>query len=131
MFGGLASARFHRPDSGQGLNGAAQAHIKSMRMLTAELDIFHCTPDAECQLLSEREPNEAYLTCIAGEQYALYFPDGGAVTLDLTDAPGRFTARWLDITHSTWGTASTMAGGDPVNLETPGAGHWAVLLRKK
>ena len=50
VFGGMASARFHRPDSGLGLNRKAQAVIKSMRMLTdasrAEREILGAMPDA-------------------------------------------------------------------------------------
>ncbi len=58
IFGGLASARFHRPTSGLGLGKKAQANIRSMRMLTDKMDIFTCAPHNE--LLSNRKPNEAF-----------------------------------------------------------------------
>ena len=42
IFGGMASARFHRPPAGLGLGKKAQVNIKSLRKITDELDIFTC-----------------------------------------------------------------------------------------
>ncbi len=130
ILGGAASTRFHRPDSGLGSSETAQKHIRSMRMLTERLDIFHCTPDVDSRRLGDREPNEAYLSCIEGEQYALYFPDGGVVTLDLSDARGEFDIRWLDILESRWADQSHTSGGKSVTLRAPGTSHWACLLQR-
>jgi hypothetical protein len=130
ILGGCASTRFHRPDSGLGLSDIAQSHLRSMRLLTGELDIFRCTPDARSRRLGDREDNEAYLTCIDGQQYAVYFPDGGDVTLDLTSVKGDFTVRWLDILHSRWTDQDRAKGGKPVRLQSPGRGHWACLVTR-
>lgn len=140
LLGGAATSRFHRPDSGLGLGDEAKAHIRSFRLLEAELDLFRALPDAESSLLSEREPNEAYLSCIKGEAYAVYFPDGGAVRLDLGTgdggaadpgaAKGPFVRRWLDISASQWGEPASVEGGGKVELTAPGRGHWACVVRK-
>jgi len=45
VFGGMASARFHRPPSGLGLGPLACRHLKSMRMLTDNIHIFSCQPN--------------------------------------------------------------------------------------
>jgi len=131
IFGGCAGTRFHRPPSGQGLNDTAKAHIRSMRMLTEKLDIFRSKPDVHSRLLGDRKENEAYLTCIPDRQYAVYFPDGGDVTLDLSAAKGQFVIRWLDILHSRWTKEDHAAGGKPVRLKTSGNGHWACLLMRE
>jgi hypothetical protein len=131
IIGGSASSRFHRPPSGIGLNEDAQAHIKSMGLLMKELDIFRCTPDSASRLLSNREVNEAYLTFIEGEQYAVYFPDGGSVDLSLSGAEGTFTMKWLDIEHSKWQDPKSLEVDKSVTLKTPGSGHWVALLTKK
>src|SRR5690606_7932299 len=55
---GSASARFHRPSSGQGLNEIAQAVIRSMRELTDRMDFFEGL--AQNELLESRNPGEAY-----------------------------------------------------------------------
>ena len=104
IFGGLASARFHRPDGGIGLNETAQAHIKTMRSLTDKMDIFTCEPHNA--LLSNRAENSAYAIANPGREYAIYFPSGGSVDINLgagerTESK-TLTIRWLDIGKSEW-----------------------------
>ena len=128
IFGGMASSRFHRPPSGQGLNEAAQAHIKSMRMLTDSMDIFTSEPHND--LLSNRKENGAYATANPGKEYAVYFPSGDSVEIDLNAVQGRVKAKWLDITASLWAKEEMLKGGGLVTLSPPGTGHWAVLIRR-
>ena len=82
ILGGSASARFHRPDGGNGLNDWAKGAIRAARILESKIKFWDVTPHLE--LLSDRESDEAYLAARPGESYALYFTDGGSVTLDLT-----------------------------------------------
>ncbi|MFV1965382.1 MAG: hypothetical protein ACC628_08160, partial [Pirellulaceae bacterium] len=102
IFGGCAGTRFHRPDSGLGLSERSKPHIRSMRLLLDEFDIYHSQPDGPSRLLGHRKDNEAYLTFIDGEQYALYFPDGGEVSLNLSKAKGDFDLKWIEITAARW-----------------------------
>jgi hypothetical protein len=135
VFGGLASARFHRPPSGLGLSEIAQAHVYSMRMLTGEIDIFAC--GARNDLLQNRSWNEAYCVAQPGIEYAVFFPDGGNVMLDVSDADRHsFVVRWLDIRQSTWGEAVSEVGieeldmKDHIRLITPSEdGFWAALIQ--
>ena len=129
VIGGSASSRFHRPTYGLGLTPVAQAHIRSMRMLCSEIDLFRCIPDSKSLLLLNREPNEAYLTRIDGEQYAVYFPNGGSAQLNLTNVNGSFTLKWLDIASSRWNEPQTISAGQQLKLTTPSEGHWAVVIR--
>jgi hypothetical protein len=81
-------------------------------------------------LLNERADNEAYLTARPGRAYALYFPDGGEVGLDLKGAKGRFEVRWIDISAGEWGKRETINGGDIVTIRAPGKGGWAAAILK-
>ena len=81
-------------------------------------------------LLRDREPNGAYLAARPGAAYALYFPDGGAVELDLQAAPGRFNAHWISIATGEETPPRQLTGGQWVRLQAPGAGHWAAALVK-
>lgn len=139
IFGGCASARFHRPHpledpadhleahgSGIGLSPRAQAHIKSLRTVTDAIHIFSAAPSNH--LLSDRDDNEAYCIAQPGKQYAVYFPATGRVTLDLSDASGELEARWLNIKNSRWLDSDRIEAGERVELETPGDGPWAVVL---
>ena len=130
ILGGAASARFHRPESGIGLSGPAQASLRSARLLTERFDLVEATPDAEASLLENREENEAYLSRIPGEKYAVYFPDGGSVTLDLREDPGTFDVQWLDVAGSEWRRGPDVEGLHPVELQAPEAGHWIAVLTK-
>ena len=131
ILGGCASARFHRPGPrpglyGVGLSELAQTHLRSARLLTTEFDVFNAGPDNA--LLSERAENEAYCMAEPGRQYAIYFPDGGAVTLDVSAAQGPLEVRWLDINRSAWQEPETVALNRALRLEAPGKGQWAALI---
>jgi hypothetical protein len=130
--GGCASARFHRPGRlpgyyGAGLNELAQTQIRSLRMLTDAMDVFACEPRND--LLDDRADNEAYCLAEPGKHYAVYFPDGGTVKLDVSAASGSLQIRWLDIASSAWQKTHAAAGGGMLELETPGQGQWAVLVQ--
>ncbi len=127
VLGGLASARFHRPDSGQGLGDKAQANLKSMRMLLNEISVFTCRPHND--LLSDRQENEAYCTANPGTEYAVYFPNGGKVSLNVSAVGRPVTVRWLDIMKSKWVEAKAPQTNGAVVLECPSKGYWAVLVR--
>ncbi len=133
IFGGLASARFHRPPNGLGLTETAQASIKSMRMITDEMDIFTCEPNNE--LLSNREDNEAYVFANPGKEYAVYFPKGGSVDVHLgaiekTNAD-TISIKWLNILKSEWAKEQEIPYSNSVTLSSPTESHWAVLIHTK
>lgn len=141
IFVGGASARFHRPafrddidaqeistSWGLGLGPRAQTTIRSARMLVDSFDLFASRPGND--LFSERAENEAYALVNQGEQYAVYFPDGGNVILNVSDAQGQLQLRWLDINDSTWQDTQYVEGGGSITLQAPGSGHWAIVIKK-
>jgi hypothetical protein len=126
VFMGCASTRFHRPTSGQGLNENAQAVIKSMRQLSEKMYFFEGAPHNE--LLANREKHEAYCRAIPGKEYAVYFPDGGEVTLFAELENGM--VQWLNVLTNEW-TNPIMVSGIGIHLETPEKGHWVVLVQEE
>lgn len=126
ILGGGASARFHRPSAGIGLSETAQANLKSARLFLDAFDLFLASPDAQGQTLADAGPNEAYVSCVDGKQYAVYFPNGGAVRLALPKGMWRF--RWLDIADSRWRDPETLEASDGALLSTPAEGHWIALV---
>ncbi|MDP6779418.1 MAG: hypothetical protein QGI83_21875 [Candidatus Latescibacteria bacterium] len=136
ILGGSASARFHRPDSGNGLNDHARASIEAARLLEKSISFWDVTPHME--LLSDRDPNEAYLAATPGQRYALYFTNGGSVGLDLSDAPGSFEVTWISVSmgriieiRGYRPLEKTMDGGDVVTLSAPYKGGWVAALVKQ
>ena len=134
VFGGMASARFHRPDSGLGLNLKAQAVIQSMRVVTDAMDLVACAPYND--LLGERDGNEAYCFANPGTEAAVFFPDGGSVTLDVSkfDEDETVEVRWLPVLDSEWKPMRSISL-EPVHpqleLTAPGKGYWVVLVQGK
>jgi hypothetical protein len=124
IFAGHASVRFHRPDYGLGLNHVAQHHIKSMRMLSSEMDFFRHKPANH--LLKNREKNEAYCLAIEGEEYAIYFTGKGEIELSIPD--GQFQLKWLQIRTSQWSVVQTPEY--PGKLKTPSDDQWVVFIAK-
>ena len=123
VFAGLASARFHRPPAGIGLSERAQRMLRSARDVTNAFDVFSCAPRND--LLSGRKENEAFLLADPGQEYALYFPDGGSVTLMLEG--GRNMCRWYDIENSRWDESESVSG--ETTLSPPERGQWAAVCR--
>ena len=147
IFGGCASARFHRPSVpqklwGSGLNERVQTNLKAMDMLLEKLDVVSCSPHND--LLSPRvsvpSMMEAYVTANIGHQYAIYFPQGRyTVNLDPWVYVDRLKLQWLDINDLKWTEPEivdvTWEGGKNdwgfrglVSLETPGNRPCVALL---
>ena len=83
--------------------------------------------------MQNRSWNEADCTANTGLQYAVFFPDGGNVLLDVSAASGQsFVIRWLDIRSSRWmdsDSIETFPAQGMLRLSTPREeGYWAVLI---
>ena len=129
LIGGVAAARFHRPDSGLGLSEPAKASLRAGRKLESLIRLWEIEPANH--LLGDREKNEAYLAANPGQAYALYFTDGGSVRLDLTNAPDRFEVHWIDLATGEFGKRETVSGGGIAKLDAPAKGHWVAAIVKK
>jgi hypothetical protein len=126
IFAGCASTRFHRPDSGLGLNDLAQKHILAARKFTSSFDIFRSEPRPD--LLAERGENEAYCLAVDRGAYALYFPKGGEIVLNV-EKERPFTIRWFDINAAGFLENPPKSDGPRIHLKTPNTGQtWLALV---
>ena len=124
IFAGHASARFHRPSAGIGLNKLAQANIKSMRELTNEVDLFQLEPANE--LFGDRKSNEAYCLGNGKDQFLVYFPDGGVVQLNIPE--GTYSVKGLLIDKTFWLDPKTITY--PGVIVAPQDEAWAFVIQK-
>lgn len=129
FIGGAAAVRFHRPDSGLGLSKPAEASIRAARKLLSLVKPWDVQPAME--LLRDRHDNEAYLTAKPGVAYVIYFPDGGAVELDLTTSPGLHELHWIDVSTAEIKKGNSISGGSWRSIAAPAAGHWVAVLLKR
>ena len=100
-----------------------------MRTITDEMDVFTCEPHNE--LISNRADNEAYAFANPGQEYAVYFPNGGSVDIDLSTGTKKLTIRWLNISKSQWTQEEEIPVSDSITLSAPTEDHWAVLIQLK
>ena len=126
LLAGAASIRFHRPDSGLGLNDKAVACIRAARKLESLVPLWSVQPANG--LLSDRDANEAYLAANKGRAWVVYFPAGGKVGIDLSNAKGPLTARWINIDTGEYGPQERLSGGGNVKLSPPGRENWAAAI---
>ncbi|GAB4146894.1 MAG: hypothetical protein Tsb009_19800 [Planctomycetaceae bacterium] len=128
IFCGLAATRFHRPDSGLGLSPLAQHHIAAAREVTNSFNIFTTAPHND--LLSRRESNEAYCLANPGREYAVYFPNGGDVSLKLSPQKRAVSLKWYDVNRKKWTTAKPRISNGQLVLKTPGKGMWVAVIQR-
>jgi hypothetical protein len=132
LLAGAASIRFHRPDSGLGISDKAVACIKAARLLEKHVPLWNLEPADN--LLSNREPNKAYLSASKKrDAYAIYFPAGerGTIDLDLSDTKGELALHWISIDAGKAVKTDTTKGGRRINLSPPHDGNYAAAIVRK
>ena len=134
LLGGSAAIRFHRPDSGLGLNDKAMACIKTARKIETMVPFWSL--QTYSNLLSDLTENMAYVAADIGRSYVVYFPNGGEATLDVSDAEYPLELFWFEIDPVVMGKRNAqfpefVSRQSQLRLKPPGQGNWvAVLLRK-
>jgi len=124
IFGGMASARFHRPSLGLGINQTVEAHLNSAQLFANEFDVFNAEPTVS--FLEGREENEAYGMRQADGRYAVLFPASAEVAINRTVEQGE-QIKWLNILESNW-VFEPINAASLLKLSPPGPGMWVALL---
>ena len=130
LLGGVASARFHRPDSGLGINDKAVHCIRAARRVQASVPYWNLQPAQE--LLQDREPNEAYAAATSNTSaIVVYFPAKDSlrsISLVKSLSSGSWQATWIDIDRGTSLSPESIAAHQPI--VAPGSGNVAVVLKR-
>ena len=71
LIAGSAAVRFHRPDSGLGLNNTAKTCLRAARKTESRIPLWEVR--TAMALLSDRDADEAYLAARPREKYLLYY----------------------------------------------------------
>ena len=131
LLAGAASMRFHRPDSGLGLNNKAVACIRAARLLESLVPLWSIVPANA--LLSDRHDNEAYVAAHLGQAYIVYFPSGGEVVLDLSAITESHIIHWINIDTGQCPTLNQSAQQHNVTnaqhaLSSPSDENWVAVI---
>jgi hypothetical protein len=129
IVGGLASARFHRPTSGNGLNDLAKATIKAVRLVETHIYFWEVAPSMD--LLTERDENEAYLASNENDKYIVYFPTYGSVVVNTPDPDAEFDLFWIGVAPGNKTMTASVQSTGLLKLDTPDDGGWFAVLKRK
>ncbi len=132
LLAGAASIRFHRPDSGLGLNDQAVACIRAARELEQRIPLW--SVHAENEILGGRKENECYAAASeSGSAYVLFFPASNQraeVTLDFRQSPGDFQVSWINIDTGELAETGTYRGSETVAIRPPNNGNFAAAVTR-
>ncbi len=131
LFAGAAGVRFHRPPSGLGLNPTARTQIRSVRMIQRAFDFLRAEPDTAHRLFIRRNPHEAYISHIADEAVAVYFPKGGEVKIDTSGIPGDMELLWFDLIHGEQRDSILLSQSATRKLDAPDDEQWVAVMRSQ
>jgi hypothetical protein len=102
---------------------AGRAAMGHSRRLADRVNLTTLVPHPE--LASTR-----YCLAHPGQEYLVYLPDGGEITVDLSATSGRFTVEWIDAAQGTSRPAEEVAGGAPRSFKAPFPDDAVLYLRK-
>ena len=69
--------------------------------------------------------------CLAnpGQEYVVYLPNGGEVTVDLSAAPGALAVEWFNPHTGVVRKGGTAQGGTKRTFQAPEKGDWVLYIR--
>lgn len=130
VLGGAASARFHRPPSGLGLSEFSENCIRIARELEEITPFWELTPRND--LLENRQENEAFMTCLKGKTYFIFFPQGGEVNLNMEGYQQEFQLEWVDVRKGEWlNNSEKINGGEMLTLKAPIQSECIAVVTRK
>ncbi len=127
IFAGMASARFHRPESGIGINQKAQQMIISARKLLSKFNIFKSEPVNN--LLKNK--GKAYILQDAGNTLVLYFPEKDSVILNESYKKKNIKISWLNIETGEWEKDEKVNSNGDITIKTPEKGQWVAVIKEE
>ncbi len=133
LIAGVAGVRFHRPTAGIGLYSEAKNCIAATRKVESQVKFWDVEPRQD--LLTNRQPDEAYLAADPGKAYMLYFTKNGSgsVGLKLDKYPNTsFELSWININTGNREPTRTMPGGRTIKIDRPdNSAHWVATICRK
>jgi len=103
---------------------AGRAAMGHTRRLAERMNLATAVPHPE-------SASTRYCLAHPGQEYVVYLPGGGEVTVDLSGASGLLAVEWIHAAEGTSRTANEVAGGGQRSFKTPFAGDAVLYLRKQ
>lgn len=129
LLAGAASARFHRPDSGLGLNDKAVNCLKAARLVERLVPFWELRPAME--RLKKKSPYAAYAAEAEGKAVVVYLSVKGSegIGLDLSGMTNIQDIHWINIDSGIASQRFKLSATDVLHLSTPHQGNFAMVIR--
>jgi hypothetical protein len=124
LLAGVGAIRFHRPESGIGLNDQAIAALKSLRALESKVSLIGLKP-VNLEVIG----GEAYGSSASG-QHLVYLPKGQATVQLDSQAQNPGSGLWLNLQTAQWEAGTWKKSGKLIDLVAPRTGHWIFIYRQ-
>jgi hypothetical protein len=102
---------------------SARQAMGQIRRFAERMDLASMSPEGGLS-------TTGYCLAARGSEYLVFQHDKGEFNLDLKDAPGEYTAEWLDVHGDRPLPAGTVEGGASVTFTTPFPGPAALHLKR-
>ena len=131
LLGGVASARFHRPDSGIGLNEKAVHCLKAARLVESLVPFWELHPSMErLKAVYGKHADGAYVAEKTNQALVAFIIKGTmAINLELTGLPAHLELSWIDIDQGTTTAHQKIARREIHKLTPPHKSNWIVVIR--
>jgi len=131
LMAGSASARFHRPPAGIGLNELAQHCIRGARWVESQIPFWEMTPAMHCIRPPDHENNRAYLSSTQDGRHLLFLTKGGGVELDLGKVENTWQITWFDIGSGQLSDLIQLPAITPLSVQSPFDGASIAVLKSE
>ena len=128
LLAGAASVRFHRPDSGLGINDKAVACIKAARLVEEEVAFWNLSPAMD--RIQTQGPNHAYAASLDKETLVVFFTGQHEITLKGKRKSMNRTIKWIDVDSGVENASYRYEGLNQVTIKPPVKGNWVAIIRE-
>jgi hypothetical protein len=91
-------------------------------------DFFNAQPAND--LLLDRASDEAYCRAIKNQEYAIFFPKGGQVSLDIEVKIKDISIRWIDLQKSEWSESrAEINKSNKIIVKSPEGRNWLAFIK--
>lgn len=126
LLGGVASARFHRPDSGLGINSKAMNCIRAVRKVESIIPFWDIEPAQD--IVDHLPENLAYGASNGNNTWVVYLTTEAEIKLALP-GDGEYLIRWISADSGRW-LEPELLNGPEIELNTPSLGNQIAVIQK-
>lgn len=126
LLAGAASVRFHRPDSGLGINDKAVACIKAVRLVESEVEFWSLSPAMD--RIHTQGDNHAFAAASGNRTLIVFITGQHEVELRGMRPLATRTFQWFDVDSGLEDSSYLYKGSMIKSIKPPRKGNWVAII---